>query len=421
MAVCPHLRAFLIVAIIVGGALRCPAAEPTVSWLTDRPAALTQAQKQGKLLFVVHVSSDFTKSPLESAEVKLYQTAALADARVRALLSQRFVPLLVGVGETTTLQLPRNDKAASQEAAIAYVCLPDERVLHFVPGFPSTSELLKELAWAEQCYAKLAVVPTAEQSLACRREHLQRLAPGDVALFWRRFPSRWNDSQPSTAASTVDLPEAVAAARSTVDQVLANRLGLTQGQSRTPRIQSNANQRDDQPEVLAALAAHVGASGDLAHLILAEFPLAPLSDLSRPAYAAAGGRRYFTQPKRRTELARWWADAVRSAKPTLLVVSADDYYNATSQNPAGRLFDSPQYVWPPQSPVALPHLRRFAVQVVTLDELSLLLADARLGEVRYVRERPLRFLLHDPRGFRTAELAGSEATIGRLAEVMKEN
>src|SRR5262245_53917485 len=101
MAVCPLSRSVLLAGLCFAGlcsAAWSPARAEGVVWLTDRSAALRQAQKQGKLLLVVHVSSDFTASPLKTDELTLYETTALADPRAAALLRSRYVPLAMSVG-----------------------------------------------------------------------------------------------------------------------------------------------------------------------------------------------------------------------------------------------------------------------------------------------------------------------------------
>jgi len=425
MAVCPHLR-WLACLLLASATAQ---AETSALWL-DRDAALAQARKQGKLLFVVHVSSDFRENASESREARLYRTTALADPRIETRLAQRLTPTVRGVGEAGSLHLARTDKASEQDFAIAYVCLPDERVLHFIPGFVSAAELLAELEWAERCYADVAKLPAAEQPLAARRAHLAAIAKADLPEFARRFPSRWQEDSLPEGESTVDLPHAVAAARATFESMLLMRLG--------PQWR-----RDAQAGGLAPLAAHGGLAGELAHFVLSEYPLAALGDLAGPAYAASSGQRFFTYPKRRADLAAWWALERRANKPTLLVIGDDDYFTASSYQPSippprslrsrmsarANLVESPS---PPLAPAAdappfewkkaaagLPDLSKFAVQVVTLDELSLLLSDALLPSVSYVRGQPLRYLVFDARGFRIAQLS-SDATPARLAAAMRE-
>lgn len=406
---CPNLRAFWSIALAaLMLAVPSPVARAAdrVEWLTDRQAALTQARKQGKLLLVVHLSADFTGDPLAADEAKLYRTTALADQRVAEVLTKRYVVLVRAIGETSTLRLNRKDKAAAQDCAMTYFCLPDERVLHFMPGFLSADELLAELTWVERTYAKLATYSAGEQPAYLRQAHQAAIARADLSDFVRRFPSRWTGEELLAGDSTVDLPAVTAAARGTFEAALAKRLG--------PQWR-----RDASTGGLAALAAHGSIGGELAHLILSEFPLAALGDLARPAYAACSGRRLFTaNPRRRAELAAWWVLNAKANRPSLLVVADDDFYGSISKTASDDPFG--QQPWPPENPGVIPGLSRLATQVVTLDELSLLLADAKLPEVFLARDRPLRYLVHDGQGFRIAELAGPDALYGQLASAIKE-
>jgi len=429
MALCPDSRWVrswppIAAALLV---LVTSASAVDLSKWPGREAAIEQARKQGKLLLTIHVSAEFTQNAADSREAQVYMQAALADPRVEALLASRFVPTLRAVGETKHLRLKRTDKAAAQDVAIAYVCLPDERVLHFIPGFLSPADLLAELTWAEQCYAAMVKAPAYEQPLAMRQAHRARIDKADWAAFINERPARWSDDgKLAEGETTVDLPEVAARARSVFESALSARL---------PAFW----QREEAAGALAALAAHGSLACELAHLILAEYPLVQLSDVAGPAYAATCGRRMFNSPKRRAELAAWWALSGKAGRSTLLVVADDDFYEVTSRDAAARNPSSgPQPVprsgrvarnvattservleWPPAELRDLPGVSRLAVQVVTLDELAALLADSGLPEANYTRGQPLRYLLHDAHGFRLAELSGDEATTARLAEAIR--
>src|SRR4029078_11629216 len=77
------------------------------------------------------------------------------------------------------------------EFALNYVCLPDLRVLHFVPGFLGSNELLAEMAWAEKSYTAIPVWPAAEERLVARKAHKAAIAKSNWALFERSFKTRW--------------------------------------------------------------------------------------------------------------------------------------------------------------------------------------------------------------------------------------
>jgi hypothetical protein len=143
----------------------------------------------------------------------------------------------------------------------------------------------------------------------------------------------------------------------------------------------------------------------------------------------------FTYPKRRAELAAWWSLSGKAGRSTLLVVADDDFCEITARDPVapnpasgpparrpsrnGSAASERVSQWPPPDLRTVPGVSKLALQVVTLDELALLLADAGLPEATYTRGQPLRYLLHDSHGFRLAELSGDEATSAKLAEAIR--
>lgn len=384
-----------------------PAAEG-VTWLTDPAAAAEQAQKQGKLLLVLHLSGDFTTTAADSREAKIYHSIALTDDRVQKELRQRYVCSWQQVGEPNSLRPISPIKNAAKKKglkpaprpdyAILYICLPDGRVLHFVPGFLSSKELLAELAWAEKCYVKMNDAAAADEPLAARRAHLAVIAKQDLALFNKRFPSRWKEDALSDGPSTIDLPDAFAAARTTLEQSLTVRLGA----SWRPK---------DAPANLAALISHGSFGRELAHQVLAEFPLVALFDLERPAYEACARQRFWQPSRRRAELANWWQQAAAKIQPVLLVV-LDDVF-ATKARSA-----NDDFLWPPPDAMTLPELAKFAVEIVTVDELAALAADAHLKPILYREsESPPRYVLYDNAAKRTTEL-GRATSFQRLSQAM---
>ena len=378
-----------------------------VTWLTDPAAAAEQAQKQGKLLLVLHLSGDFTTTAAGSREAKIYHSIALTDDRVQKELRQRHVCLWQQVGEPESLRPLSPIKSAAKKGlkhpprpdyAILYICLPDGRVLHFVPGFLSSEELLAELAWAEKCYIKMNDAAVADEPLAARRAHLAAVAKQDLALFNKRFPSRWKEDALADGPSTIDLPDAFAAARTTLEQSLTVRLGA----SWRPK---------DAPANLTALMSHGNFGRELAHQVLAEFPLVALFDLERPAYEACTRQRFWQSSRRRESLADWWQQAAAKNQPVLLVVLDDVFANRPRAA-------SEEFLWPPPNLETLPDLAKFAVEVVTVDELAGLAADARLGPIPCrPTESPPRYVLYDRDGKRNAELVRS-TSFSRLSQAM---
>jgi hypothetical protein len=430
----PSLRVTSVIAAGLISSLLCgslAAAEP-VAWLADHTEAVAKARKQGKLLLVVDLSGDFAKNSADAPEAKLYRQLILADARVAAALADRFVVTYRHVGEAKVLPRlaaskppDRNEdrtEAAKRplkppEMAIAYVCLPDERVLHFVPGFVSPPELLAELEWVEATYSRLVNAGEAEMPATLRTAHQQVVDPQDLDAYATAFPTRWTESEPAPEYTTVDLPECLAAARSVWDWSQKQRLGVRgppELKDRSKRL-ARALVRSDR---LAALAAHGRLGSDFAHLAMSEFPLVYLSDLAGPAFEACAGQRFWQASPRRQQLAGWWADCSKNGRRTLLI-AADDASAAEESSPAESPPASPR-AWPADDVAQLAELWRVKAQVVTIDELAALLTDANLPPLAYdPASGPPRFILHDARGFRYAEVAAKDATAEKLAVILR--
>jgi len=403
------------------------AAEP-VDWLADHAAAVAKSRKQGKLLLVVHLSGDFAKNSPDAPEAKLYRQLILADARVAAALADRYVVTYRHVGEgkalprlASTEEKDRKDNRIEAvksplkppEMAIAYICLPDERVLHFVPGFVSPLELLAELEWVEATYSRLVKAGEAEMPATLRAAHREVVDQQDLDGFASLFPTRWTEDSPAPEYTTVDLPEELAAARSVWDWSQRQRLGVRgplELKDRSIRL-ARVVVRSDR---LAALAAHGRLGSDFAHLVLSEFPLAYLSDLAGPAFEACAGQRFWQASSRREELAQWWVDCSKNGRRTLLI-AADDSSAAAENSPP-----ESHSAWPADDAARLAELWRVATQVVTIDELAALLSDANLPPLAYDPARgPPRFILHDARGFRYAEVGAKDATAEKLADILR--
>lgn len=431
--------AFQSLALVVA---TLPAAEPA-AWLTNRAQAAELARKQGRLLLVVHVSGDFATSAGDCQEAQLYRKLLLGDARVAAALSGRFVIACQLMGEPKALpRWPsqsqggvRQDSASGEavlrrptEMAIAYICLPDERVLHFVPGFVSAAELLAELEWVETTYSQLIKASEADMAATLRSAHLGAIVVQDGEALTSQIPTRWSANSPPPDYSTVDLPHWLAAARAVWDWSQRQRLGAAGGPL---NLRDRARRRPGpvaRSTTLSALAAHGRLGPDFAHLVLSEFPLAYLSDLAEPAYEACTGERCWHVSPRRSQLAAWYASCAKHGRRTLLIVSVEapqPEWIVTGQ-PEG---DPPQQDqpagdaatrWPDEKAIELAALWRVAAQVVTIDELATLLTDAALPPLAYDPVvGPPRFVLHDARGVRCGELAAKDATSERLTTMLR--
>ena len=279
-----HLRRGLLAAFFAALSLAvvraaAVAAEPVV-FQPDQPASFSQARKQGKLLLVVHFSGDPEQADLDGEEAKLYRDITLRDERVESLLGERYIVVGRQVGASAP---PERRKKADRDIrrrpfAITYVCLPDSRVLHFVPGYLSSNEFLGELQWVERTYAGMIEQPAYEQAAFVREAHQSASGEHGLRHFQRQFTSRWNGgSEPPS--STVDLPDAAAAAAKALEWSLKQQLGaVAGGKPGAMRIES--------------LAEHGRVASRYSHLLLAEFPLVALDDLAGCAYEAYSGEKF---------------------------------------------------------------------------------------------------------------------------------
>jgi len=373
-------------------------AQETVTWLADRGEAIAQARKQGKLLLVVQLSGDFARNAADSSEAKTYRGTALADPGVARVLHERYVVTYQQVGEAESLRKlhPVKTQPVRTEFAATYVCLPDLRVLHFIPGFVTSAELLEELKWAGMSYRAIVELPAMDEGPAARRAHLAAAAKGDVALFERAFKTRWTGEALAAGPSTVDLPAALSAARGTLELSLSQRLGKSW-------------QRTPAQDAIAALTAHGGLGREMAHLTLGEFPLVPLGDLERPAFEACTGDRFWQASRRRQSLANWWTAGASSGKPLMLVVADDAFAPGAGESSA--------LAWPPAKADALPLHAQFVVSTLSLDEFAALATDAKWEPQTYRAAAPPRFMVFAAGG-KPSALLGKGTSLNRLAQAM---
>jgi hypothetical protein len=429
---------FAIAAILGLACTRLLAGEPA-AWLSDRSEAAAIARKQGRLLLFVQLSGDFTKSAADAPESQLYQRLILSNPRVAEALAGRFAISYELVGEAKSMPRlaspagkPAGGRAAGAagpkfahkppEMAIAYFCLPDQRVLHLLPGFVSPEEFLAELEWVEQVYSRLAKAGEAELTRTLRIAHREMLDAKDLELLANQFPSRWaNDAEPPDY-SIIDLPQTLAASRAVWDWAQGQRLGI--GRSLNLRDPLRRTQLVARSGTLSGLAAHGRWGPDFAHLVLAEFPLAYLSDLAGPVYESCTGQRSWHISPRRSEIAKWWAACAKQGRRTMLIVASEATDTSTELSQSEQLADQQQGNRPPQfsneDAIELAELWRVASRVVTIDELAALITDVELPPLAYHQTvGPPRFILHDARGVCCGELAAAEATAERLATVLR--
>jgi hypothetical protein len=389
----------LAAALLVVPAAANLAAEPT--WMSDLAEATSQAQKHGKLLLVIHLNTDFAVDGRASKAAQLFRAVALSDDELQKRLQSRFVVACQGAGSSNRLlgAAATRGKSTSrvEPTALTYFCLPDGRVLHFVPGYLTSAELSAAVDWVEATYAKLLRVPSREMEHTLRECHLQRIHAADLQAYAASFPSRWSAGELKAGPSTADLPAALTAARTAFGRSLTRRVAGETG-----------------PRAVSVLSAQGTIGAELAHLVMSEFPLISLVDLQRPAFETWTRQRYWAASPRREMLVAWWNERVDREEPALLVI-ADDVYARSELTVA----DPPDtFVWPPASGADMPELERMATQLISIDELAQLMADADLPAIKYPpADGPPRFVLAR-RGSKTPLVIRKSEGTSRLARVL---
>lgn len=379
---------------------RCAAEDP-VPLLGDYPAAVAQAQREGRLLFVLHLSGDFAAASVPGEIGEGYRELALNDEQVQELLRSHFVVTFRHVGTPASLNLVAvrgKLKVAEplQQHAIAYICLPDQRVIHFIPGFVTAEELLAELAWARNCYFDFVRFPDSEQPAAARQLHLASAGADNVELFAKGMKTRWLLDSPVREDDVEHLAAVVQQARKV----------------RTTRL----DERFAGPEnaLLArsfydALADHAPLGPSPAHLILSEYPLASLDILARPLYETWTSDQFWALGPRRKELQSWFQARHGKGQPLLLAVTGSA---PTGQPEAGQLF-----AWPLSGKDGLS-LKEFEVIELSLEELMMLVGDVGLAPLAAQRDDLPRFVLFDRAGRRRAVLTRRDG-IAKLRTMLR--
>lgn len=389
------------VAAVVWIAAAAPSAEP-LAWIADHDRAVESARQQGRLLFVVHLSGDFTDNSPTSRPALVYASLALVGDEVREFLSTRCVLTYRHVGHPTVFapQEPPGHKAnhsqaGEQEFAIAYVCLPDERVLHFIPGFVSDKELLSELQFAEACYFDMLRFPGDEQAQAVREAHLAAARPAALEAFHKLVRVR-ADQRPKGAAAS-GLETAIAAARQVRHERLAQRLGMNW-------------QAREFAAVAAALAGHAALENDAAHLVLSDHPLPALEQIQRPLYEAWSGQRFW-KTRRYGDVRQWIALRSGKGRPMLLVVEGES--PATSAKSA-----KDPLAWPLKTQQPLPYVEEFEVLTLCLDDLAAWLREKGLGPISHPAGHSIRYVVFGRSGQFVSAISQRDG-VGKLISAMQ--
>ena len=380
------LRCWLGLALwLLAGA--ASSAEP-LTWHSDLSAAAEEARDSGRLLLVLHLSGDFTAGDARQRPLVVFESLALTDEPVRELVRERFVLAYRHIGPPAVFHVsngPPPKPAAKKreedftlpqahdEYAVTYLCLPDRRVVHFVPGFVTARELLAELQFADYLYDDFARFPAAEQDEAVRHAHLEK-APAKSRQKFETLASLKLDERAAPTAG--ELARSLNAARQIHDQRLGERLGRNWKAA-------------EFPAVAAALSAHGSTQRGESHLVLAAHGLVDLESIERPAYTIWSGRRFWSESGRREEVAQSIAAVAGKGRPLMLVVEVDRPAEAGRNDPLA---------WPPKPSDVLPRLDQFDVVTLSLDELAVWMTDKGLGPIKHPAGQHVRYVVFNREG-----------------------
>ena len=379
--------------VLPAGAAR--SAEP-LAWVDDGAQAARQAEETGRLLFVLHLSGDFSSGTMRQRPFLVYQGIALADDEVRQTLATRYVLTWRHVGQPAVFAPEDSTRGKSKlrqqdEFAVAYVCLHDGRVIHFLPGFVTSKELLAGLKFAADCCEEFMRFPADEQVAAAQQMHRDAASERSRAEFSKLVATTARDDATPRSETT-----------GTLTSLLVTAAKL-RGQRLTARLGRNWT-AEEFPKVAAALGAHGGTSGDDVHLVLGEHPLPPLDELAAPAYAAWSGQRFWQPSGRRAEIEEWIVSHSGKGRPLLLAVEGE---------PGSGVKDDP-LTWPIKDSVPLPNRDDFDVLTLSLDDLAVWLTDKELGPIKHPAGRQVRYVVFDRRG----EMAGAIYERDRLSKLV---
>jgi hypothetical protein len=400
-------RASIRALVAAGVALLAASASAAdeLPWIADRMAAFAKAADERKLVLVIDVAGDFLVDPAASPQLTFYRSLALSDRRVAELIASRFIVTIRNVGPSPALQTSAakgEPQAPPNDFAIAFICLPSQRVLHFVPGLVSADVMLAHLHWADDCNRQRLQASPGDGSWLVHQRHAQATLPAHRKAFFERRPSRWQtDSQAPSAGSRDGFLAAARVASAIRDQMLSERLRGT--------LPSEAAQQ----AMFTVLASHGELEPGTAHQLLSEYPLPRLDEVERPLYEIVSRQRYWERPAGGGAISSWWSAPKNQRRFRLLVVKQDPFYGPelTSQQPT----------IVPVLLAALPVDRRqVAGTTVTLEELAVLVAEAKLEPIRFTaKEGPPRYVVFDARGFLICQLPAAEATIQRLSQALR--
>ena len=363
--------------------------------------AAYRATVGGKLLMVIQGPDDITKGAAHAPIAQAYTRGVLADSRLTKFFEFRAVPTYLCSGRPAVLrpshEVDESTTSTLHQNVITYFCTPDQRVLHFLVGYPSTDQLLTELDWAYAVLAQLREAPVAQQPTLVQQAHREKLSsyPATVWDPLQAFTEKTVSPELSQHWKLATLVKTVASRRD--ERILAKYGAGWDGRERVA--------------LLRALRMHAELENQCGHQVLSVHPLVKLDQLTRPLFEEVAKKAYCQSPTNRQQLVRWFHRQKAGGKSCLLIVSDD--------NKPSDLLSQFSYRWRPKRAALRMLLEEFEVLELNRLELVCLLSDVGHPMSDRRMAAKTRFLLIDPQTGKMTSLTKRDGE-ARLQRAMRQ-
>lgn len=310
-------RFALVLAAVGGAALgarRGDAQGPSVAWRDDLAAAAEAAASSGRLLFVVDIPAD--EYPEDHPAFLALDRLAFAEAEPVALVHGRCVPVLRAVGATPSEPPSRPPTGG---VPLTWIGLPGGEVLDCLVGVYGPQFLMRELQFAADYQAALALAPASERAELARRYHDQRTTPAERERFRALFAAPAKPFDPDELR-----PGEIKAICSAAQAVRWERMRA--------RYQPPAGAPG--AAMMLSMAGHAEVLPGFVHLALAETPLITLPLIQGEALEVFTGARAGRYDNGFVAGVDWVAERADQGKPFLIVVADETRPGWKSASPA---------------------------------------------------------------------------------------
>ena len=142
-------------------------------WKESVFQATETAERESKLVFVLHVANDFQSRHNTSNGVTAFTTDALSSANIGEYFSKHFVSTYERIDHWSV------DKEAGDKDVVAdvvgYFCTPNGNVIHSVVGGPSAERFLQEAKWAVETFRSVKDQDAEMRKQQVATAHIKRM------------------------------------------------------------------------------------------------------------------------------------------------------------------------------------------------------------------------------------------------------